>query len=308
MAQGALPQNCIRCKPDNFPLEVEEKYSCCACKKTIAKNHKYLDCSICYSRIHIKCNKTDPLSYQKIKSDNSKIICVNCKTDCIPFQSLSDLELLATCKGIENNIETLEKVSCTSTSLRSFFQEINKTNPFENKPRDRDAEDDTILIDCKYMDVCSFNLKTDPNKFSIFHTNIGSIEKHIEELRTTISSIPDFKFDIIAITETKIKKNIKPKVSIQLQDYKCYHVDTESDKGGSLLYISNTINAKPRPDLEATLYKTGLLETTVLEITNPNSKNILITCIYRHPSMDLKEFNEDYLTPFKNIFLLVTLM
>ena len=93
-------------------------------------------------------------------------------------------------------------------------------------------------------------------------------------------------------------KDINPKVSIKLDGYKYYHVDTESDKGGSLLYISDTINSKPRPDLEALLYKTRLLETTVLEILNPNSKNILVTCVYRHPSMDLKEFNEEFLTPF----------
>ena len=241
MAEGSLPQQCIRCKPDNFQLE--EIISCSACKRKIPNNHKYLDCSICHSSIHIKCNKTDAKSYQKIKSENKKIICVNCKVDCIPFQSLTDLEFQATCKGIETNIETLEDISFTSTSLRSFFHEINKTNPFENHPLDKHdtTDDDAFLIDCKYMDICSYNLKTDPNKFSIFHTNIGSIEKHIEELRTTINSIPDFKFDVLAITETKIKKNTKPKVSLQIKGYKYYHVDTESEKGGSLIYISDTI-------------------------------------------------------------------
>ena len=220
--------------------------------------------------------------------------------DSIPFQSLTDLEFLATCKGIENSMETLEDICCTSTSLRSFFHEINKTNPFENDPLNKHdaSEDDAFLINCKYIDICSYNLKTDPNKFSIFHTNIGSIEKHIEELRSTLISLPDFKFDVIAITETKIKKNTKPKVCIQIKGYKCYHVDTESEKGYSLIYISDTINSKPRHDLEAKLYKSELLESTVLEIINPKAKNIIITCLYRHPSMDLKEFNEDFLTPY----------
>ena len=46
------------------------------------------------------------------------------------------------------------------------------------------------------------------------------------------------------------------------------------------------------------LYKSEVLEATVLEIINPKAKNIIITCVYRHPSMDLKEFNEDFLTPY----------
>ena len=96
MAEGALPQNCIKCKPENFPLI--EKFSCCSCKKTIAKNHKFLGCSICHSKIHIKYNKTDPLSYKKILVEKREIICINCKTDSIPFQNLTDLELSATLK------------------------------------------------------------------------------------------------------------------------------------------------------------------------------------------------------------------
>ena len=30
---------------------------------------------------------------------------------------------------------------------------------------------------------------------------------------------------------------------------------------------------------------------------NPKNSNIIVGCIYRHPNMDLNEFNSDYLTP-----------
>ena len=60
----------------------------------------------------------------------------------------------------------------------------------------------------------------------------------------------DFKFDIIGITETKLLKHTKPKFDIEMKGYKCYHIDTESEKGGSLIYVSDTINSKQRPDLE----------------------------------------------------------
>ena len=42
------------------------------------------------------------------------------------------------------------------------------------------------------------------------------------------------------------------------------------------------------------MYKSERLESTFIEIINPGKRNITCGCIYRHPSMDLKEFNEDY--------------
>ena len=112
----------------------------------------------------------------------------------------------------------------------------------------------------------------------------------------------DYKFDVIGITETKLKQKNKPKIDINLMGYKCYHVDTEAEKGGSLIYVSENINSKERTDLEKLLYKTEVLESTFIEINNQHKKNILIGCIYRHPSMDLGEFNNDYLIPFMDSF------
>ena len=34
-----------------------------------------------------------------------------------------------------------------------------------------------------------------------------------------------------------------------------------------------------------------------MEITNPSKTNIIVGCIYRHPTMDLNEFNCYYLNP-----------
>ena len=39
------------------------------------------------------------------------------------------------------------------------------------------------------------------------------------------------------------------------------------------------------------------MESTFIEITNPNKSNIIVGCIYRHPKMDLCEFTHYYLNP-----------
>ena len=66
---------------------------CNVCSKTIAKNHGIIHCQICNSRVHIKCNKTDVKTYNKIKTDHLAQICFQCQTQNKPLQNLSDTQL-----------------------------------------------------------------------------------------------------------------------------------------------------------------------------------------------------------------------
>ena len=127
--------------------------------------------------------------------------------------------------------------------------------------------------------------------FSIFHLNIHSVQLHIEELRILLK-ILNFKFDIIAISETKLKD--QPTVDINLNDYHTpYCKNTEANKGGTLLYVSKELNFKPREDLE--LYKSKDLESLFIEIINQKESNDIIGVIYRHPKMDVNNFIDDNL-------------
>ena len=42
------------------------------------------------------------------------------------------------------------------------------------------------------------------------------------------------------------------------------------------------------------MYEAGKLESVFLEILNDKNKNEIFGCIYRHPTMDVKTFNEKY--------------
>ena len=281
-----IPQVCLSCQ-NVHTVSIAKKTHCGVCNKTIAKNHRNLCCESCNSRVHIKCNKTDVKTYNNIIKENKKIMCINCQMENIPFQHLTELQFSAVNKGHNADPDSLQEASITSTSLRTFFKEINKTNPFDHIESDDEDEENAALINCKYEDLCSFNYKPKKDVFSLFHTNIGSLAKHKEELETILNML-DYKFDIIGISETKLSKNIKPKFNINIKGYRCYHVDTEASKGGSLIYIRDTLNSKERPDLASVLYKSEVLDSTFIEIINPTKKNILVGCVYRHPSMDLK--------------------
>ena len=269
---SSTPDACKTCDPSLTVF----KPKCSTYHKKIAESHEKIECIKCHNFLHIKCNKTDPKHFEKIVKDTGcpKVdLCNNCLIDNIPYQNLPELEFAAICKGIDAEADVLNETFVTSGNLKAFFNVINNTNnPFEIDTRSlNDEPDDTVLINCKYYDLSNFNFKKDEKKLSLFHTNIGSLEKHKEELETTLD-ILNFKFDVIALTETKILKNTKPKYDIKIKGYKTYHMPAEGEKGGTLIYILENIQSKRRLDLESLVYQSEKLESTFIEITNPTKK------------------------------------
>ena len=159
---------------------------------------------------------------------------------------------------------------------------------------DKNSDDNSPGINCNYEDIESFKYIPNKKNFSLFHLNIASITKHKDELETIIN-ILDYNFDIMGITETKICKSSEPIIDINLEGYNYFSTPTEAEKGGSLIYVAEKFNTKQRKDLETIMYKPKLLEATFIEIINSKKKNIIIGCIYRHPPMDLNEFNDEFM-------------
>ena len=53
--------------------------------------------------------------------------------------------------------------------------------------------------------------------------------------------------------------------------------------------LSNYLSCKPHPGLN--IYKSNELESTFIEIINPKISNIIVGSVYKHPSVDLTDFN-----------------
>ena len=85
--------------------------------------------------------------------------------------------------------------------------------------------------------------------------------------------------------------------NLSLNNYSLELTPTETSAGGTLLYITNHLSYKPRNDLN--IYTKSELESTFIEVINPQKSNIIIGSLYRHPSIDLDGFNKIFL----NIFL-----
>ena len=96
-------------------------------------------------------------------------------------------------------------------------------------------------------------------------------------------------FDIIAVSETRISKKTSLTSNINLNNYSFETTPTESTAGGTMLYVSNRLSYKPRTDLN--MYKKNELESIFIEIINSKKSNIVVGCVYKHPNMDVLDFN-----------------
>ena len=91
------------------------------------------------------------------------------------------------------------------------------------------------------------------------------------------------------MTETRITNNISVTQNIELSNYSFEDTPTESSAGGALLYIANHLSYKSHRDLN--IYKKFDLESTFVEIINPKKSYVIVGTTYRHPEMNMNEFN-----------------
>ena len=256
---------------------------CGICKKAVAINHRAIQCDVCKFWVHIKCNNVTPPKYEEYMDDDDPWLCINCIKASLPFGELDNKLFYLNQQGISTQ-SNLEKMNFTiNPTDKNLIKQI--TNLIiENT----DPEHGNNKF-CNYYDVDKFvkkKFKPDSN-FSLLHLNIASLQFHFDDLKILLQVL-DFPFDIIAISETKIQKGIDPLKDINLPNYQYLHTPTETTKGGTLIYISNKLIFKPRPDLE--IYQAKDIESTFTEIIMPKGKNIIVGCIYKHHTIDQIEF------------------
>ena len=84
---------------------------------------------------------------------------------------------------------------------------------------------------------------------SLFHMNACSL---FDDLQHLLNCTKKF-FDIIAISEIRITKQISLLNNLNLNNYSIEFTPTETSAGGTLLYIANHLSYKCRNDLN--IYK-----------------------------------------------------
>ena len=174
-------------------------------------------------------------------------MCKNCNKQ-LPFS------------GIRNFEQNIGQEHSASDDMRLFFRSLNDFN-HQHSTSKKDTHESDPVVDCKYIDTENFNsVKFNDKSFNILHLNIASLAAHKEELETALENFHQ-KFDVIGISETKIKKDVVPNFDIDLKGYKTYSTPTLANKGGVILYISEKHKSKPRNDLNKIISKPHVLES-----------------------------------------------
>ena len=167
-------------------------------------------------------------------------------------------------------------------------------NQFKNATPEN-GSDPEKLTSSKYFDIDEMHNIEIPHKnklFPLFRINACSLNKNFDDLQYLLSCTKK-KIDIIAVSETRITRNVSLLNNLNLNNYSFEFTPTETCADGTLLYIANHLSYKCGNDLN--VYKKNELESTFIEIVNPKKLNIIVGVIYRHPSMDFTDFNCNYL-------------
>ena len=83
---------------------------------------------------------------------------------------------------------------------------------------------------------------------SLFHINACSLNKNFDDLQHLLSCTKK-NFDIIAISETRITKQVSLLNNLNLNNYSFEFTPTETSAGDTLLYIANHQSYKCHNDL-----------------------------------------------------------
>ena len=175
------------------------KFPCSICEKSVNKNQKSVYCNNCDLWVHKKCEGLSNDEFQKLVEEDDEVpwFCLVCQiklnAEIFPFGVLSKFELLDL-YGIDlpSHLQTLPS-----------FETHSK---LENLPHINDSDIDDNIVNTIFSKYHTLNeisqLNLSRKNFSIFHTNIRSLSKHIDSLHTQLCST-NIPFDIIGITETK---------------------------------------------------------------------------------------------------------
>ena len=123
--------------------------------------------------------------------------------------------------------------------------------------------------------------------------NVSSLTKNVDHFNILLNEL-NVNFDILAITESRIKKDSPSTVNLHL-DYLVEQTSTETSAGGTLLYINKTLSYQLKNDLK--LYHLEKIESTFIEIICSKLTNVIVGCIYKHPTLQINDFKSDFITP-----------
>ena len=276
--------------------------SCSVCQKIVNNTRKSIPCPTCRHFIHKKCCRLTQAEINDLKRSPNFWECVSCTKDKFPMVDMDEDEIHLNSFNSNWTCECKRKTAKPEVSRQHklVLNYKSQTDSLFQSPGDEFDElfneFHGLEPDFKYYDNHEFHSMKDKlkNPLSIIHTNISSLQQNGENLSDLLTDL-EFKFDLIAVTETWNPEEKKHKFSPPIfEGYSPYIGTTGSSlKGGCGLYVNADLKYQQRKDLNIKIKEAHCeVETFWIEIIIEKQPNILICVAYRHPKKDDKKTTE----------------
>ena len=200
------------------------KFPCRICVKNVSDKDKAVQGDLCKLWVHIKCNNLNYLDYRYLQNSNESWYCIECCSTIFPINSLtSNKNFLDCCTNTDNNSThwiDLENDNNSSLSSKPSSNLELLVNQFNNATPEN-TNDPKKVCSSKYYDFEERNNIEIPHKnksLSLFHINACSLNKNFDDLQHLLNCTKIF-FDIIAISEAKITKQVSLLNNLNLNNY-----------------------------------------------------------------------------------------
>ena len=286
----------VRYRPEPEITVINFIKKCTVCLKTSNEN-KGIPCPTCNHFIHKSCsglNQSQIINFRRTKNIWE---CPKCTGDKFPFTGIEDDEVLLNsfnsnwnCNCKEKTPEKLTDETIHQKKLVLNYKSDTNDSFFRSPEDEFDFQFDNFYAlepNFRYYDTHEFHILKEKlhNPFSVLHTNISSLQHNGEDLFDLITDL-EFKFDIVAVTETWNPDDKKHKfIPPIMEGYSPYLGTTGSSlKGGCGMYINSDLSFNPRKDLTIKVKTEQCeLEASWVELIFDKQPNRLIGVVYRHP-------------------------
>ena len=229
----------------NYP-----KFLCRICASNVHDKDNAVQCDLCELSIRIKCNSLIYFDYRYLQNCNESWYFMELCSTLFPFNSLlSNKKFLACCISSDSNIVQSKDLGNDHDSLLLLKPSPNLlVSQFKMLPQ-------KIVMALKIFFLLSIMTLTKRLtlflSLSLFRINACFLNKNFDNLQHLLSCIKKH-FDIIAISERRITKQVSLLNNLNLNNYSFEFTLTETSAGGTLLYIANHLSYKCRiidPDI-----------------------------------------------------------
>ena len=121
-----------------------------------------------------------------------------------------------------------------------------------------------------------------------------SLQKNIDNLNTFLTQFAK-SVDIIYLSETRL--NDHNLSYCKLSGYSIFYYNSKTKAGGTAIFVADRLK---RFRITSIKLKSNSCEDVWVEIGLDKNESLLVGCIYRHPSYDLKCFEESYVNILKS--------